>query len=149
MRAIEMLHFLKRDLARSCCRRYRGVGKLATFTQSEQARRKADFAHRNSNTIAQAGRELEKSDRVSDCSGGPSHLDAIDFVSRTKPDGGAQGGHPPEIVDGEKNAPRQGKAANRIPGKLAKRLDLEIAPETACFRGLRKPMQLGLDAAGK
>jgi hypothetical protein len=87
-------------LAGSGCRRYGCVGKLATFTQSEQARWKTDFAHRNSNTIAQARRELEKSDGVSDCSGSPSHLDAIDFVSRTNPDGGVQGGHPLEIVDG-------------------------------------------------
>jgi hypothetical protein len=39
--------------------------------------------------------------------------------------------------------------SDRIPGELAKRFDLEIAPEAACFRGLRKPMQFGLDATGK
>src|SRR5256885_394826 len=47
MSAIEMLHFAQRDLSGSSGCFERGVRKLATFAQREQAGRKADFAHGN------------------------------------------------------------------------------------------------------
>jgi hypothetical protein len=144
-----MLHFPQRDLAGSGCRRYRRISELATFAQSDQARRKSDLAHWNHYAVAHARRESEEPHAIADSARAPGHLDGIDLISPTSSQSRVQPGHAIEIVDRKQDTLRQRMRPSRIPLKLAKRFDLEIAPEAACFRSLRKPMKLGLDTPSK
>src|SRR5690242_15159056 len=149
MHAIKMLHFPERDLTGSGCGRYGRVSELATFPQREQARRKPDFAHRNRYAVAHACREAKQPHAVADGTRRPGHLDGVEFIFPAAPQSRDERGHAIEIVHRKQDALRQRMLANRISLEMTKCFDLEIAPEAASFRGLRKPMKFGLDTASK
>src|SRR6266700_1254676 len=146
VRAVEILHVMKRNLAGGGSCGDGGVSQRASFAQSEDSSRKADFAHRSSDKIFRAACQAQEPDAVADGTRFGGNLHGIDASVSWRADGSWQILRAIKVVKRKHDARRHRIFPNGLAGKLAQGFHCHIAPLATCFASLNQPMEFVVNA---
>ena len=143
-----MLQIVKGDLAGSSSFANGRVGQRAAFSQGEDARRKADFAHGHRDEVGRTANQTQEAETVADSVGMGGNFEGVGlrdarqngWTSVAQACAGSHAGRARYVR-------RQAKFAQGLAGQLAQRFDFQVAPGAARLAGLVQPVKLGLNAS--
>src|SRR5207248_326489 len=145
VRAVELKHFLERNLAGPRRLRNRRIGEFAAFAQGQKTRRQPYVSHGYSRKVSGAPGQLQKANAVGDGLGLSCNLHGIYQTMPRDDDVSRQVWGAFKIMNREQDPRGHGIGAQEPFRQLAESFHLDIAPLAARVPGLGEPVELAGD----
>ncbi len=150
MGAVEVFQGVQGNLAGSGSLSDGCVRQCAAFSQGEDARRQANFAHGYGNEIGGAANETQEAEAVGEGLGMRGNFLSVRLCMPGGTGGLEMRRHAPEVVQGEQDVRRQAKSAQGFAARqFAPGLDFQVAPGAARLAGHLEPVKFGFHASSE